>query len=234
MATCGSTTGSGCRDKDDPAVIAHLEAENAYTEAVTAAPPASETALFDEIVARIEETDLSVPVRKGPWLYYSRTVEGSSYGIHCRRPATADQRRGPGGRPEESDHPRREPARRGARLLRARQPLGEPRPPVAGLLDGHHRRRALHHALPRPRHRRRVARVDRGHLLRRGLGQRQRHRLLRPGRRGHAPLPALAAPGRDRSLAATPWSTRSPTTASTSASGGPRTTGSSSAGSTPR
>ena len=43
--------------------------------------------LFDEIVARIEETDLSVPVRKGPWLYYGRTVEGSSYGIHCRRPS---------------------------------------------------------------------------------------------------------------------------------------------------
>ena len=44
-------------------------------------------ALFAEMVARIQETDLSVPVRKGPWNYYSRSVEGSSYGIHCRRPA---------------------------------------------------------------------------------------------------------------------------------------------------
>jgi oligopeptidase B len=44
-------------------------------------------ALFAEMVARIEETDLSVPVRKGPWVYYSRTVQGSSYGIHCRRAA---------------------------------------------------------------------------------------------------------------------------------------------------
>ena len=43
-----------------------------------------------------------------------------------------------------------------------------------------------------------VAGVARGHLLRGGLGQRQRHRLLRPGRRGHAALPALAPPGRDR------------------------------------
>ncbi len=75
------------RDKDDPAVIAHLQAENAYTAAVTAHTQALRDALYEEIVARIEETDLSVPVRKGPWLYYSRTVEGSSYAIHCRRPA---------------------------------------------------------------------------------------------------------------------------------------------------
>ncbi|HZM57057.1 MAG TPA: S9 family peptidase [Acidimicrobiales bacterium] len=75
------------RDKDDPAVIAHLLAENAYTEAVMADTVGLQGALFDEIVARIEETDLSVPVRKGPWLYYGRTVEGRNYGIHCRRPA---------------------------------------------------------------------------------------------------------------------------------------------------
>jgi len=74
------------RDKDDPAVIAHLEAENAYTAAVTAGTTALQEALFTEMVARIEETDLSVPVRKGPWLYYGRTREGSNYGIHCRRP----------------------------------------------------------------------------------------------------------------------------------------------------
>jgi oligopeptidase B len=74
-------------DKEDPAVIAHLTAENAYTEAVTAPTGGLRDRLFEEIVARIEETDLSVPARKGPWMYYSRTVEGSSYGIHCRKPA---------------------------------------------------------------------------------------------------------------------------------------------------
>ncbi|MBF6555634.1 MAG: S9 family peptidase [Acidimicrobiales bacterium] len=78
------------RDKDDPAVIDHLKAENAYTEAVMAPTSGLRDALFDEIVARIEETDLSVPVRKGPWLYYSRTVEGRSYAIHCRRPVAGD------------------------------------------------------------------------------------------------------------------------------------------------
>jgi len=74
------------RDKDDPAVIGHLEAENAYTEAVLSGTERLRQVLYDEMVARIEETDLSVPVRKGSWLYYGRTVEGSSYGIHCRRP----------------------------------------------------------------------------------------------------------------------------------------------------
>jgi oligopeptidase B len=82
-------------DREDPAVIEHLVAENAYTEAVTAATAGLRDQLFKEMVARIEETDLSVPARKGPWLYYSRTVKGSNYGIHCRRPAgTGDEAEG--------------------------------------------------------------------------------------------------------------------------------------------
>jgi oligopeptidase B len=67
-------------------VIEHLQAENAYTEWAMAGTAELRQTLYDEIVGRIEETDLTVPVRKGPWLYYGRTVEGSSYGIHCRRP----------------------------------------------------------------------------------------------------------------------------------------------------
>ena len=76
------------RDKEDPAVIAHLEAENTYTDSAMASTAGLREALFAEMVARIQETDLSVPVRKGPWLYFSRSVEGSSYGIHCRRPVS--------------------------------------------------------------------------------------------------------------------------------------------------
>jgi oligopeptidase B len=75
------------RDKDDPDVIAHLEAENAWTSAAMAGTVTLQETLYAEMVARIQETDLSVPVRKGDWRYYSRSVEGSSYGIHCRRPA---------------------------------------------------------------------------------------------------------------------------------------------------
>ncbi len=75
------------RQRDDPEVIEHLRAENAYTEAVLAPLAALRQRLFDEMVARIEETDLSVPVRRGPWWYYSRTEEGRNYPVHCRRPA---------------------------------------------------------------------------------------------------------------------------------------------------
>jgi oligopeptidase B len=75
------------RNRDDPAVLAHLEAENSYTEAVLAHLAPLRQSLFEEMVARIAETDLSVPVRLGPWWYYTRTEEQKSYAIHCRRPA---------------------------------------------------------------------------------------------------------------------------------------------------
>ncbi|GAA5033558.1 S9 family peptidase [Microbacterium fluvii] len=74
------------RAKDDPAVIAHLETENAYTEARTAHLEPLRTRIFDEIKSRTLETDLSVPVRRGDWWYYGRTVEGQQYGIQCRAP----------------------------------------------------------------------------------------------------------------------------------------------------
>ncbi|HEV7888671.1 MAG TPA: S9 family peptidase [Acidimicrobiales bacterium] len=72
------------RDRDDPEVLALLEAENAHTEAATAHTAGLRDRLFDEMVARIQETDLSVPARKGPWEYYTRTVEGQQYPISCR------------------------------------------------------------------------------------------------------------------------------------------------------
>jgi oligopeptidase B len=72
-------------DQDDPDTIGYLRAENAYTEAVTAHLAPLRAAVFDEIKRRTQETDLSVPVRKGGFWYYTRTVEGQQYGIHCRR-----------------------------------------------------------------------------------------------------------------------------------------------------
>ena len=75
------------RELDDPATIAHLEAENTYTEAMLSHLEDLRHRLFAEFKGRIVETDLSVPVRRGPWWYYSRTLEGKSYPIHCRRPA---------------------------------------------------------------------------------------------------------------------------------------------------
>ncbi len=75
------------RAKDSPEVIAHLEAENAHTEAETAHLADLRETLFQEIKGRVQETDLSVPTRRGDWWYYSRTEEGAQYGIHCRAAA---------------------------------------------------------------------------------------------------------------------------------------------------
>jgi oligopeptidase B len=78
------------RVKDDPAVIAHLHAENAYTKARTDHLSLLTEQVFEEIVRRTKETDLSVPTREGDWWYLTRTVEGRQYGIHCRVPADDD------------------------------------------------------------------------------------------------------------------------------------------------
>ncbi|KJC65477.1 S9 family peptidase [Agreia bicolorata] len=78
------------RDKDDPAVRAYLDAENAFTQASTAHLADLRQSIFDEIKSRTLETDLSVPVRHGRYWYYSRTVEGKQYGIHCRIPISHD------------------------------------------------------------------------------------------------------------------------------------------------
>jgi oligopeptidase B len=79
------------RDKTDPAVIEHLEAENAYTAEQTRDEADLAEKLFEEIKAHTRETDLSVPVREGGWWYFTRTVEGKQYGIHARAPiASAD------------------------------------------------------------------------------------------------------------------------------------------------
>jgi oligopeptidase B len=74
------------RAKEDAAVLSHLEAENAYTDARTAHLEGLREQVFQEIKGRTLETDLSVPSRRGAWWYYGRTVEGSQYGIQCRAP----------------------------------------------------------------------------------------------------------------------------------------------------
>lgn len=74
------------RNREDPAVLDHLRAEQAYTDAVTGPLRHLREALFHEIRSRIVETDQSVPVGKDDWWYYQRTVEGLDYPVHCRAP----------------------------------------------------------------------------------------------------------------------------------------------------
>jgi len=78
------------REKGTPEVEKYLEAENAYTEGTTADLKPFSEALYDEMLGRIKQTDLSVPTRIGRFYYYRRTVEGLQYPIRCRRPAGPD------------------------------------------------------------------------------------------------------------------------------------------------
>ena len=77
------------REKDSRPVLDYLKAENAYTLALTASLAPFADTLYEEMLGRIQQTDLDVPVRRGAWFYYSRTVEGQQYPIRCRRKATA-------------------------------------------------------------------------------------------------------------------------------------------------
>jgi oligopeptidase B len=101
------------RTKDDPAVIAHLEAENDYTQARTAHLADLRQQLFDEIKSRTLETDLSVPTRVRGYWYYGRSFEGRQYGASCRVPVVdpdswAPPRPAEAARPDEPALPNEE------------------------------------------------------------------------------------------------------------------------------
>jgi len=78
------------RDRNDPETVAYLEAENAYTRAQMQHTAEFEASLYREMVARIQETDASAPVRRGEYLYYTRTEKGQQYEIHCRKRGSID------------------------------------------------------------------------------------------------------------------------------------------------
>lgn len=73
-------------DLEDPELRSYLEAENAYAQARTAHLEGLREKIFGEIKARVQESDLSVPVGDGPWWYYARTIEGEQYAVHARCP----------------------------------------------------------------------------------------------------------------------------------------------------
>ncbi len=78
------------QDREDPAVMAHLDAENAYTAMVLEPFSDLQNTIYEEMKGRIKETDMSVPITKDRWTYYSRTTEGDSYQRHYRRPASPE------------------------------------------------------------------------------------------------------------------------------------------------
>src|SRR2546430_4499109 len=73
------------REKSNPSVIAHLEAENAYAAAMMKPTEALQEKLYNEILSHIKQTDVSVPYRWDDYFYYTRTIEGKQYPVFCRK-----------------------------------------------------------------------------------------------------------------------------------------------------
>jgi oligopeptidase B len=78
------------RNKEDPGTIAYLEAENVYTQNAMKPTEDLQRALYDEMLGRIKQTDLTVPVKRDDYFYYTRTEEGKQYSIYCRKHHSLD------------------------------------------------------------------------------------------------------------------------------------------------
>ena len=77
-------------ERKNPKLLAWLESENAYKQAMLKHTEPGQKLLFDEIVGRVKQDDSSVPERKNGWWYYTRYAEGEEYPIYARRKAQAD------------------------------------------------------------------------------------------------------------------------------------------------
>ncbi len=78
------------KERDNPAVIDYLKAENAYTEKMTQHTEELQSKLYQELVKRMKETDLDVPVKNGDFYYYRRTEKGKQYAIFCRKKSSLE------------------------------------------------------------------------------------------------------------------------------------------------
>lgn len=78
------------RDREDPALLEYLQAENDYLEEVMQHTQSLQKRLFDEMKARIKEDDESAPIKHGNYFYYTRTATGKQYPYYCRKKSTLD------------------------------------------------------------------------------------------------------------------------------------------------
>ena len=76
--------------RKNPEMLAHLKAENAYTDAVLAPTSTLRDTLLREITGRIKQDDASVPYAKNGYWYYARFQAGADYPILARRKGTMD------------------------------------------------------------------------------------------------------------------------------------------------
>jgi len=78
------------REKTNPAVLAHLQAEDAYAQAMMKHTAPLQEKLYNEMLGHIKQTDTNVPYRWGNYFYYTRTEEGKQYPIFCRKKGSVD------------------------------------------------------------------------------------------------------------------------------------------------
>jgi oligopeptidase B len=78
------------REKTNPAVLAHLKAEDAYAQEMMKPTAALQEKLYKEMLSHIKQTDTNVPYRWGNYFYYTRTEEGKQYPIFCRKRGSLD------------------------------------------------------------------------------------------------------------------------------------------------
>src|ERR1044071_9431106 len=78
------------REKTNPAVMAHLKAEDEYAQAMMKHTVPLQEKLYNEMLSHIKQTDAQVPFRWGNHFYYTRTEEGKQYPIFCRKKGSVD------------------------------------------------------------------------------------------------------------------------------------------------
>lgn len=72
-------------DRENTEVIAYLQAENDYTKSFLKHTETLQQQLFDEMLGRIQQTDISVPYKLNGYYYYTRFEEGQEYPVYCRK-----------------------------------------------------------------------------------------------------------------------------------------------------
>lgn len=77
-------------ERENPEVMTYLEEENLYQETMMKDTEPLQQQLYDEIVGRIKQDDVSYPTKRNGYYYYARYEEGKEYPIYCRRKDNMD------------------------------------------------------------------------------------------------------------------------------------------------
>ena len=137
--------------RENPEVIAYLQAENAYTDAVMKPAAGLRETLYREMVGRVQQTDMSVPYFQNGYWYYTRFEKGKNYPVYCRKKNRWGRRAG---------HAGRQPHGGRRKIFQHRLVRRQPRQRHPGLQRGHGLAPPVPHPLPQPEDRQGIPRRD--------------------------------------------------------------------------